>query len=72
MDMGLTERVAIVTGASRGLGAATARALADEGMKVVIAARSLDELEVLARERPESFHARGDTATHGLPRDAIR
>lgn len=57
MDLELTDHVAIVTGASRGLGASTARALAAEGMKVVIAARSLDELEALAGERPEAFHA---------------
>lgn len=57
MDLGLAGRVAIVTGASRGLGAATARALANEGMNVVIAARSLDELEQLAQERPNVFCA---------------
>ena len=36
MDLGLKDKVAIVTGSARGLGAATARRLAEEGAKVVI------------------------------------
>lgn len=36
MDLGLKGKVAIVTGSARGLGAATARRLAEEGAKVVI------------------------------------
>lgn len=39
MDFGLTERVALVTGGSRGLGFATARRLLDEGATVVICGR---------------------------------
>ena len=36
MDLGLKDKVAIVTGSARGLGAATARRLAEEGAKVVV------------------------------------
>jgi 3-oxoacyl-[acyl-carrier protein] reductase len=36
MDLGLKDKVAIVTGSARGLGAATARRLAEEGVRVVI------------------------------------
>jgi NAD(P)-dependent dehydrogenase (short-subunit alcohol dehydrogenase family)/enamine deaminase RidA (YjgF/YER057c/UK114 family) len=38
-------RVAVVTGAGRGIGAATARALAGAGFRVVVAARSRDQIE---------------------------
>jgi NAD(P)-dependent dehydrogenase (short-subunit alcohol dehydrogenase family) len=48
MDLGLTGRIAIVTGASRGIGTAIAEELAAEGMAVVITARSRDRLEALA------------------------
>jgi len=44
MDLGLRDRVYIVTGGSRGLGFATARQLVDEGARVVIS--GLDETEV--------------------------
>jgi 7-alpha-hydroxysteroid dehydrogenase len=45
----LTDRAAIVTGAGRGIGAATAVALAEAGADVVVAARSADQLTEVAR-----------------------
>jgi len=50
MDLGLTEKIAIVTGSSRGLGLASARALAAEGCRVCICARGEESLAEAALE----------------------
>lgn len=50
MDLGLTNRIALVCGASRGLGRAVARELALEGCRVVICARDADRLGAAAAE----------------------
>jgi NAD(P)-dependent dehydrogenase (short-subunit alcohol dehydrogenase family) len=52
-------RLALVTGASRGIGAATAEALAEAGAHVIIVARSSDTLE----EIEERIHQAGGSAT---------
>ena len=58
MDLGLKDKVAIVTGSSRGLGAATARRLAQEGAKVVIN----DIVADRAQETADALRAEGLTA----------
>ena len=50
MDLNLAGKVAIVTGASRGIGAAIAQQLAREGCSVVLASRSIEDLKARARE----------------------
>ena len=50
MDLGLTGKVAIVTGSSRGLGLASAAALLKEGCRVTICARGEDRLMAAAAE----------------------
>lgn len=58
MDLGLNGKVAIVTGSARGLGAATARRLAQEGAKVVIT----DINGELAQATAKALHAEGRAA----------
>ncbi len=56
----LDGRVALITGASRGIGAATARELAAQGVAVVLAARSGDAVRLLAEEiEQDGGRARG-------------
>ncbi len=50
MDLGLRDKVAMVTGASRGLGRAMARALAQEGARLSICARGAEGLQAAAGE----------------------
>ena len=53
------DRIALVTGASRGIGAAIARALAARGAHVILVARTAGGLE----DTEEAIHAAGGTAT---------
>lgn len=58
-DMSLKDQLALVTGASRGIGAATAIALAREGAHVILTARDSKALE----EVEEQIHEAGGSAT---------
>lgn len=59
MDKPLSGKLALVTGASRGIGAATAEALGAAGAHVILTARTAGGLE----EVEERIHAAGGTAT---------
>jgi NAD(P)-dependent dehydrogenase (short-subunit alcohol dehydrogenase family) len=57
VSIDLSGRAAVVTGASRGIGAEVARALAEAGARVVLAARNVEEIENLAGELISAGHA---------------
>ena len=63
----LDERVAIVTGASAGLGARFARVLDAAGARVVLTARRADRLDRLARELRDAHAIPCDLAEDGAP-----
>ena len=50
MTQGIKDKVIVITGASSGLGEATARHLANHGAKLILGARRLERLQALARE----------------------
>lgn len=58
--MDIEGKVAIVTGASSGIGLATAKLLSSKGAKLVLVARSKDKLEALAKELPDSIAVSAD------------
>lgn len=72
MDLGLQDRVFIVTGGTRGLGFATATALVREGARVVVIGRSREDVERAQRSLGDSALAlRGDLADAHLAQFAI-
>jgi len=68
----LTGKVAFVTGASRGIGAATARTLASAGARVALAARSVTDIRAIAEDIGEAALPVGcDVSRADEVRDAI-
>ncbi len=72
MSSTLSGRRALVTGASSGIGRATARALAGEGARVALVARDRHELEDAARELRGSVAIESDVRDPSAVDDAVR
>lgn len=60
MDFGLAGKAAVVTGASRGLGAAIAESLAREGMRLFLIARDRAKLDAVAADLTSRFGVKAD------------
>ena len=71
MDLNLTDKVAVVTGAGRGIGHAIALGLADEGALVVAASRSTGPLEGIDRVTPVALDLAAPDAPAALVRQAL-
>jgi 3-oxoacyl-[acyl-carrier protein] reductase len=69
MDLGLQDRVYVVTGATRGLGRATAEVLVSEGARVVVSSRSADAVDATVSSLGEAAAAGivADNADPGTP-----
>lgn len=70
--MEIDNRMFIVTGASSGIGLATAKALAGSGAKVALLARSTKALEALSAELPGSLAVTADMTDFEGVRQAVR
>lgn len=68
MDLGLTGRLVLISGGSRGIGAAIAEAFVHEGCKVIVTGRSSESLQAIARRLGDACDTRVCDATN--PRDA--
>src|SRR2546428_647102 len=76
VDLQLRDKVAVIGGASKGLGRACAEVLAQEGVKVTLCSRSASDLEKAAKEIRDATGADvlafpGDLDRHDTVRDLI-
>jgi NADP-dependent 3-hydroxy acid dehydrogenase YdfG len=72
MSGGIEKKVVVITGASSGLGEATARHLAAQGAIVALGARRADRIEALAEELTAAGHRARAVPTDVTDRDQVR
>tara|TARA_B100000886_G_scaffold305661_1_gene237529 strand:+ start:25455 stop:26213 length:759 start_codon:yes stop_codon:yes gene_type:complete len=60
MDLKLKNKIVLITGSSRGIGKTIAEKLSEEGCRVILNSRNIDELEKTAKNIPNSFPIAGD------------
>lgn len=72
MNLGLSDRVCIVTGSTAGIGRETARILAEEGARVVISGRNKETVESTRAEVGAAFGVAGDLSEPKAPDELVR
>jgi 3-oxoacyl-[acyl-carrier protein] reductase len=71
MDLGLRDRVCLVTGSTSGIGLETARLLAEEGARVVVAGRDPERVEQARRQASGAFGAAYDLSQPSAPGELV-
>ena len=71
MDLGLQDRVCLVTGSTSGIGYETARLLAAEGARVVVCGRDSERVEVARAAAGAAFGVVADLSEPGAPDDVV-
>jgi len=72
LDLGLRDRVCVLTGSTSGIGLASARFLAEEGAKVVISGRDSERVEQARKEAGAALGVVCDLAEPGAPEELVR
>lgn len=72
VNLGLRDRVCVVTGSSGGIGLATARLLGEEGARVVVSGRDSERVEAARREAHAELAVVCDLSEPGAPAELVR
>ena len=71
MELGLTDRVCVVTGSTAGIGLETARLLVEEGARVVVSGRDPERVEAARSDAGAALGVPGDLSTPEAPGELI-